>query len=153
MKNNKLTYYLLIPAVMIIWGIIIYKIVVRNDDRKVSETRINAPKKGKAVNENEIYQLINNYSDPFFGEHPQLNEVSSSDRQEVVKPKVEKKWPVIRFDGYILNGNKIKCHLTVSGEDKILQVNEKVIEDYIVSAITPDSVKINCEGNSRWLKK
>ena len=43
--------------------------------------------------------------------------------------------------------------MTINGEDKILQVNEKIMEDYMVSAITPDSVEINSQGNSRWFKK
>lgn len=138
---------------MIIWGIIIYKISVKDDDFTEHNALSNAPLKEKVSIENEVYQLKNNYSDPFFHELPQTTAEQNDDVKEVVKPKIEKKWPAILFDGYILNGNKIKCHLTVNGEDKILQVHDKVLEDYIVSAITHDSVEINCQGNSRWFKK
>jgi hypothetical protein len=152
MKNKKLTYYVLIPAVLLIWGIIIYKISLKRDDFIESNIPSNVSRNAKTPKENEGYQLISNYPDPFFHESFQIEE-ESSDVQAVVKPKIEKKWPAIRFDGYILNGNKIKCHLTVNGEDKILQVQETILEDYVVSAITPDSIRINCQGNSRWYKK
>lgn len=152
MKNKKLTYFFLVPAVLLIWGIIIYKISAKRDDFNEPNILSNVSRKAKTPEKDEGYQLINNYPDPFFHESFQIEE-ENTDVLEVVKPKIEKKWPAIRFDGYILNGNKIKCHLTVNGEDKILQVQETILEDYIVSAITPDSVKINCQGNSRWFKK
>ena len=153
MKNKKFTYYVLFPAVIIIWGIIIYKITVKDEDFKSYNIRSSLPKKEKSGNENDVYSLINNYPDPFFHDLPQTDDTFSSEEQEVEKPKVEKKWPAFHFDGYIVNGNKVRCHLTINGEDKIQQVQEKVIEDYVITAITPDSVKINCQGNSRWYKK
>jgi hypothetical protein len=153
MKNKKLTYFVLFPAVIIIWGIIIYKITNKDDDFKGNNVYSNTRKKEKTEIKNEVYELINDYSDPFFHELSQTTKAESSDTPEAVKPRIEKKWPAIRFDGYIVNGNKIKCHLTINSEDKILQVHEKIMDDYIVSAITPDSVEINCLGNSRWFKK
>jgi len=153
MKNKKLTYYVLIPSVIIIWGLIIYKIVMRDNGHIQSNDFSRISKVKQAVIEKNTYQLLDNYPDPFFCDYSQSDERFSSDDQEVVLPKSEKKWPAIRFNGYILNGKKIKCHLTINGEEKILQVNEKVTDDYIVSVITPDSVKIDCQSSYQWFKK
>lgn len=127
--------------------------MVKDDDFTVPDKLSTIPKKERAVSEIVEYQLLNNYRDPFFHGLAQADEEFDPDEQVVVKPKIERKWPEIRFDGYILNGKKIKCHLTINGEDKILQVHEMVLEDYMVTAITSDSVEINCQGNSRWFKK
>lgn len=153
MKNKKFTYYVLFPAVILVWGLIVYKIVVKDGDYTAANELSGIQKKEQPIVENEAYELLNNYPDPFLQEYPQAEENFDSGELEVAVPKTVKKWPTIRFDGYILNGTKIKCHMTINGEDKILQVNENVIEDYIVSKITPDSVQINSQGNSRWFKK
>jgi hypothetical protein len=153
MKNKKFTYFVLLPAVITIWGLIVYRIVTKNDSFSLPEKYSGIPKKERSVVENKDYQLLNNYKDPFYQHLPQADETFNSDEQEINKPKKERKWPVIRLNGYILNGNKIKCHLTINGEDKILQVQENVLEDYIVSVITPDSIKISSQGDSRWFKR
>lgn len=153
MKNKKFTYYVLFPSVIIVWGLIVYKIVVKDGDYTVTNEPPGIQKKEQPKAEDEGYELLNNYPDPFLQEYPQADEYFDSGEPEVAAPKTVKKWPTIRFDGYIVNGTKIKCHMTINGEDKILQVNEKVMEDYIVLAITPDSVEINSQGNSRWFKK
>jgi len=153
MKNKKFTYYVLFPAVILVWGLIIYKIVVKDGDYTVANEPSGIQKKEQSKVENEGYELLNNYPDPFIEGYPQAEENFDSGEPEVAVPKTMKKWPTIRFDGYIINGTKIKCHMTINGEDKILQMNEKIMEDYMVSAITPDSVEINSQGNSRWFKK
>jgi hypothetical protein len=153
MKNKKITYYILLPAVIVIWSLIVYKIKVRDNEYKKINEFSNTSKKERSISEDKEYQLLNNYKDPFFQHFSQTNKTFSSEEKKIVKPKNEKKWPAIRFDGYILNGDKIKCHLTVGGEDKILQEHEKILEDYIVLAITRDSVKIGSQGDSRWFKK
>jgi hypothetical protein len=153
MKNKKFTCYVLIPAVTIIWGIIIYKIIVKDDDSAALAALSNTPKKEKSVSEKDVYQLINNYTDPFNSETHQKKVSLISDLNDAVEPKIENKWPAIRFNGYVLNGKKMKCHLTVDGEDKILQEHESILKDCIVSAITSDSVKIIYLANSRWFKK
>jgi len=153
MKNKKITYYILLPAVIAIWGLIVYRIVAKNDSYSLPEKYSGSLKKEPSVAEDKDYQLLNNYRDPFSQHFPQADETFDSDEREINEPKKEKKWPAIRLNGYILNGNKIKCHLTINGEDKILQVQEKVLENYIVSLITPDSVKISSQGDSRWFKR
>ena len=153
MKNKKFTYYVLFPAVILVWGLIVYKIVVKDGDYTVTNEPSSIQKKEQSNVENDGYELFNNYPDPFLEGYPQAEENFGSGEPEVTVPKTVKKWPIIRFDGYIINGTKIKCHMTINGEDKILQVNEKAMEDYVVSAITPDSVEINSQGNSKWFKK
>lgn len=153
MKNKKLTYYVLIPAVIIIWGIIIYKIRVKDDDNAKLAALANTHKKEKSVSEKDVYQLINNYADPFISELHQTKEALILDLNDAAKPKIENKWPEIRFNGYVLNGKKMKCHLTINGEDKILQEHDSILKDCIVSAITSDSVKIIYLENFRWFKK
>lgn len=126
---------------------------MRDADHFRSDDFSGISKVKQAVAEKNTYQLLNNYPDPFFCDNSQSDETFRSDDQEVVLVKNEKKWPVIRFNGYIQNGKKIKCHLTVNGEERILQMNEQVTDDYIVSVITPDSVKIDSQSKSQWYRK
>lgn len=152
MKNKKLTNYFLIPAVITIWSIIAYKITIKDDDSSGINSFNDGPKKEQISKENKEYALINNYADPFFHKEPKV----ISDPlpvSEVVKPKVENVWPTIRFNGYILNGSIVRGHLTVNGEDKILQVNETASENCYVTALTSDSVQLKYLGNSQWFKK
>lgn len=153
MKNKKFTYFVLIPAVLIIWGIIIYRISVKDDDFSVYEVNSNTPTIEKTGLENDVYQLINNYSDPFLVAPKPMAEAKKSNVEVYAKSKLENTWPDIRFNGYILNAKEVRGHLNINNEDKILQVHEVFLENYVVSAITPDSVQIRCKGESKWFKK
>ena len=108
MKNKKFTYYVLFPAVILVWGLIVYKIVVKDGDYTVANEPLGIQKKEQSKVENESYELLNNYPDPFIEGYPQAEENFDSGEPEVAVPKTVKKWPTIRFNGYIINGTKIK---------------------------------------------
>lgn len=150
MKNKKFTYFVLLPSVLFIWSLIVYKILdSKNADYTPTES-FNKKQKSEDIIENEDYQLLNNYQDPFFSQQPYSDELFDAG-DEVIVP--QKKWPAIRFNGYIVNGTKVRCHMTINNEDKILQEKEKFAEDFIISKITPDSVKVSSESDSKWYKK
>lgn len=152
MKNKKITYFVLLPSVLFIWGMIVYRILNGRSEDYIPIQTFNNTRKLEVVPDNFEYQLLKNYKDPFSSQEYYSNELYDTEAI-TVETKIQKKWPKIRLNGYIVNGTKIKCHLTVNEEDKILQENEKVLEDFFVSRITPDSIKISCKNDSRWYKK
>jgi len=126
--------------------------MVKDDDFTRYGQLPDISKKEKEDINNKDYQLIDNYSDPFFGwVRPTVTSTSHVGIR--VQPKPEVKWPEIHFNGYILNKNIVRGHLTINGEDKILQLNETILDNCLVTAITPDSVQVRYQGNSRWFKK
>lgn len=150
MKNKKFTYFVLLPAVLFVWGLIIHRIMDSRSEDNTPISVLNYPPKPEEIVAKKDYQLLNSYNDPFSSHKAYSSKCNEA--SEVVKPKNQKRWPEIRLNGYVVNGTKIKCHLTVNNDDRILQENEKILEDFIVSRITPDSVKISCKGDSRWYK-
>ena len=118
MKNKK-TLYILIPAVLIIWGLIVYKIFSWSDDPG-TDTLLPIAKKTLPVTDSVDKSVIHaNYPDPFLkdktykasGTVPAGNKVANvanSDSKKttvVVKTPPVAKWPKIRYDGLIINKN------------------------------------------------
>lgn len=144
---------MLLPAVLLIWGLITYRILARDNEDYSPKNLLNNTSEIQLVPKNREYKLLYNYRDPFSGQQSYPDKLESPDDTKVQQHKIQLKWPAIRFNGYIINGNKIKCHLTIESEDKIFQENEKISDNYVVSKITSDSIEVSCSSESRWYKK
>jgi hypothetical protein len=115
---KKTTLYLLFPLVVIIWGIVIYKVVGAFGDEKIykpaavklSENEIKREKK-------DTFSLLPIDRDPFLG-HYYKKPVTT--KPTPVSPERKVEWPEISYLGLITDsGNSSEVH--------ILQVNGKQI--------------------------
>ncbi len=120
MKNTKITY-LLIGIVILIWGIIVFRLVSTVTDDHTTKTKYsnNIARKEKEINEN--YKLKLNYRDPFLGK---------SYKKELPKRKIIKKpiitVPTINLDGIQLKGvirnNKHKIAIVnFNGQEQLIK--------------------------------
>lgn len=102
MKNKRNTY-LLLASVVIIWGIIIYKMIgAVSPDSPIAETEIVlAGFTPKPLQQQEVFSTSEHQRDPFLGGFitPKTKKTSAKTRKSVPKP--EKPQISIRFSGMI----------------------------------------------------
>jgi len=119
MKNRKLLY-ILVPAVFIIWGIILYRIFswLGNDKREYSGS-VSVLKSSHLPTTPDTFSLRLNYPDPF-GFHSLADRKINSSGGKIIR---EKKWPPISFYGTVSDGKKKKifASLRISGNDMVLK--------------------------------
>ncbi len=149
MKNKKLTYFVLFPAVIIIWGVVVYKIIAKDQHGAMKHSIPVPVSKEDKITGNKGYQLLINYPDPFI---PGKKTVPAKKRENpIAGPKHH--WPNIRFNGYVLNGNTTKAHVTIDGKNMILSVHEKFSDGCILTRITRDSIRIKYKNDIKWFRQ
>jgi hypothetical protein len=133
MKNKKLAYILL-PVVLLVWGIVGYKLYVKffgEEDAIVASTEIVSEDKANAITDH--FEIANNYRDPFLGNAVREAVVSSQpttaplQRQTVVIPPVMKPvvyWPAIKVGGIV---NEKKFMGIISGKNVLLSKGEQAL--------------------------
>lgn len=160
-KNKKLTI-LLICAVAAVWGIIIFRIVFREDS---SGSHV-IPSKMKIVDEpldqyfvkEDTVELLLSYRDPFLGHvasgtRERVEQVSQPVAIEVpyVEPVVIN-WPDIVYAGYINNGNKKVCIVSVNGREQMIAEGE-TFENVKLVKNSNDSILVEWQGNRKYVKQ
>ncbi|MFI5219067.1 MAG: hypothetical protein ACHQNT_06225 [Bacteroidia bacterium] len=128
MKNKK-TVYILLPLAVLIWGIIIYKIILSlsPDETAMSSEQFNLPA-ATSSNAPDTFSIIANYRDPFLGKQASLNPAPV--KALVIKktlPPVSKPWPDIKYNGTMKNASSKKefAFVQINGKEYIMKLNEE----------------------------
>lgn len=160
MKNKKLSWILL-PAVLSIWGMIGWKVyaAINGDDETFSE---NSPqteihKDTSAVPED--YTLSLNYRDPFFEPRPQPKAVSTNVKKtetQSVKnsaPQITQ-WPSVAYGGLVrqTQSGKTVGFLIVNGSSHFVNGGD-VAGELTVVKMWSDSVEVKFGKESRRIRK
>jgi len=144
MKNKKFIY-ILIPSVIIIWGLVLRQIIYLSKPKSQS---VIIYKNEKATEKEELvsYKILANYQDPFLGRIPskksekpvKQNNVGRITRKNII---LSDRKPELKYYGMIIcENNKVGL---VSYEEKLILVRElSKINDLFISAITTDSITI-----------
>lgn len=155
MKNKKLAY-LLVPLVLLIWGHIIYKLVVGYSEvETVMEDIAPAPVLKEVQLKTEAYELYANYADPFLKRQPKGDNVvttpttnTTTQHATVVPVKVEpkpvqEKWPDIEYKGSIINNTtkEVVAMMSIDKKNQLLKKNDSYKELTLVDIAT-DSVVV-----------
>lgn len=160
MKNKAMTYVLGI-SVLLVWGIIIYRIVdtVGEDDLPIGVASNNTNK--------EVYndyalpadtgQLSLNYRDPFGLSKPKDTTVAVVKRDILVnnakpsKPAFD--WGFVRYSGYIRNpgSKKLLAIVSINGKTMMMAEGEKADGVQLVSN-RQDSIKVTAGGKTTFIK-
>jgi hypothetical protein len=160
MKNKK-TMYFLIPAVILVWGMIIYKIYQASD----TGPRINKPIAEKIIEENEgieeVYMLALNYRDPFFGKAPSMPTVKERIKAEnnvatdaITRDIITELSSRLQFHGIIDNprqSSRIGL-ITYQGRRTIVRQNE-YIDDIKIVDISSGFIQVVYENNKYNINK
>jgi hypothetical protein len=160
MKNKKLAYILL-PAVILIWGAIFYRIfnAANGDEKSIAAE---GPHKGAASERSytDTFSIIANYRDPFLGK---LLSVTSDHPKPAIKqqkapdPKpqpVALAWPALAYSGMIKNQRSSMqlAILHVNGQSHNVKTGE-TIDGVQVVRIFKDSVEVAFQKEKRIIRK
>ena len=152
MLKNKTSLYLLFPLVIIIWGVVIYKLVGAFKDEPVI-----IPARPRAMGEivkrvqRDTFSLLPIDRDPFLG-HYYKKPVQAKAKPEIPVQKVE--WPEISYLGMISDtGKSSEIHiLQLNGRQLILEKNQVAEEIRIISS-KAGQVTLLYKGERKIFKK
>ncbi len=160
MKNKKNLYFL-IPAVVIIWGLIIYRVIDFSEEEasnNIRPTRSALPSAEKKA----AYDLKPAYPDPFLknladrsnSTVSMLTEEEPPAVRNVVAPIPQRPTVEITYKGFVTpTGENIRVALlTIAGKEVFLKAGESSAE-ILVRQIFADSVVLEIGGKPLTVKK
>ena len=159
MKNKKTTYILLV-AVVALWGTIVYKFFSGGDEE--FEVEYVKPKKQVHIPSStmpDTFDVVANYRDPFFGKVYKKKQNTHVVKKPLkqVKKKEEKKepeivvhWPRLDYRGLINSETKSVGLILYEGKERIIMPGDS-LEGIYVKALTADSVALSFMGEERMV--
>ena len=126
MKNKK-NIYILFPAVILIWSILIYKIVAATKPMKAELQVETAQFKPLQLQESATFTVNTNYRDPFLGTISQKKKVKPKKRTvKVAKQKPKVPFPKIIYKGVVSSkGKKSQVFLiAINGQQFFFKRNQ-----------------------------
>ena len=160
--KNKNTMYVLLVCVLIIWGLIFYRVFagISSDD---TSSFVLPPKQSLQTitqKEEDKFILLANYRDPFLGSTSRaisnsivsLNNFSGQSKSKVKKEKVTIDWSFLDYIGIVYNKeNKKKIGLlVVSGQEYMVNDNE-VVNGVTILRKERDSIQVEYKGFKKWV--
>jgi type II secretory pathway component PulC len=161
MKGKK-GIYIMLPLVLLIWVMIIYKIyktVNGSDDNAIVQFQDTPASSAKLAL--DTFTLIANYRDPFLGkivndysERKTNINTGSSKNLAPIPTKTITPWPSINYMGIIKNqkSSKQNALIQVNGKELVLKEGDKT-DGLILRKIQKDSVEFIREKETRYFKK
>ena len=148
MKNKK-NIKVLLPLVVIIWGILIFKIVdaFRPDDVNFKQGVVSSFK-APSVKEKEQFNLKAVESDPFL-ETP-YTKSSKKNKTSIKRVENETPWPSIQYLGLVSDNNsKSKIFIvSINGQQQLLGTGETT-QDVKVIKGNSESVTLKFNGHTQ----
>lgn len=151
MKNKK-NIYILLPIVLLIWGIVIFQFfsfTTSDDaaDNKPTELNIKPLK----ITKRDTFSINVNYRDPFLGKMYVPNSKIKNTNATIKKqPKKENTivWPIIKYKGLISDTkDKTKIFiLIISGQNYYMKIGDTANEVFLKSG-DKESVYVKYKGD------
>lgn len=162
MKNKKFTY-VLGCLVLLVWGIIVYRIFSsmggdEEDQIPVAVKVSKEPYKDYTVNK-DTTRLLLNYKDPF-EIIKQLDTVIKAESHKLlttksipVTTKPAFNWGFIKYSGYVRNPGSKKLIAILNINGKVLMMTEGETADQVkLVKNLQDSIKVNFNGKTTFIK-
>lgn len=157
MKNKKIIY-LLLPLVIIIWGVVLYRVF------SITAAEPILPVPGNTLSNKDIktsvldtFSIDANYRDPFLDKvvHvPVENKIKSTPLPKVEKILIPLKWPVLTYLGIIKNqdsGKKITL-INIDGESNFMKEGDEVSGIHLLK-VYKDSVEVSFMKERKMVRK
>lgn len=159
LMNKKKINIFLIPAVILLWVLIIYRIIAYTkpaNPQNISNFVFNDTNPITAQKDTIV--LLADYRDPFKPgpyQFRELHKTTTSKITPVIKPKIVKPvWPKIEFGGIVKKSCSETEYAVVKVNDKTeLMVGKDEIEGMRIKNLTPDSIQIELQYEIRTFKK
>ncbi len=166
MKNKKLTYILL-PVVIFIWGLIIYRIIDFKKEKNIPIHNRNITLTDTIKENTSQYRLMVNYSDPFL-KHTYIAEKPKEEVQVFEPPKRNivrqnrqpvrnnirrnVRWPEIIYRGMVSDSSKRIIGLLEIDKKNFLIEKGNVINDINVLNLQEDSLVLIYQNDTQTVK-
>ena len=155
MKGKQMQYLLLI-LVVIIWGIIAYRLysswLPQNNYRFDGNIALSNDSITKSLMDS--FDLKLNYADPFLYEQYTPNQTNRSNNLGKKKESmqiIQEEPPSIIYKGYSLNNNSItRINLLINGKRYTTKPNSKV-EEILISKCYRDSIIVVWKGKNKTI--
>jgi type II secretory pathway component PulC len=142
MKKNKKTY-LLLGAVLVIWGVLGFKIIeaINPSEELIAMVKLPTTNFGVAAKKRDTFSITANYRDPFLGTMPKTKKPKKSKKKVVKKVETPKK--NIAYAGSVAeNGsNKRLFFISIEGQQHIMSQGETVAEVKLVTG-NQENIKV-----------
>lgn len=152
LKNKKITY-LLIILVILIWGLVFYKIYSKfGGGKRVERSLLKSVGTIENSKGDIIFALILDYPDPFLkagglvDNHPVIAG-SNPQKQTIV-------WPTVEYRGCVVLSNKKECTglLKIQNSDLLVKQGKEYF-GVKIRTITKDSIFVAYKTQSHWLSR
>jgi type II secretory pathway component PulC len=162
MKSKK-SLYILLAAVVIIWGLIIYRIITNvSFSAKQPQIYSNTHQVETKQLVLDSFSIVANYRDPFLDKRRKLKTTKPVVKKTAIKKKIVEK-PVkniikpnynIRYKGLIAkqSNNKSLAILSINGKEVLLRYKENY-KDLTLLKILKDSVLIGSPNGNFYIKR
>jgi hypothetical protein len=153
MKNKK-NIYILLPIVLLIWGIVIFQFFsFTTSDTVVDKKSSDYNFKPLKIAVRDTFGINVNYRDPFLGKmyaSGSTTKVKSSNSTIKKLPKKEDAiiWPIIKYKGLISDTkDKTKIFLLIiSGQNHYMKIGDTANEVFLKSG-DKESIYVRFKGN------
>lgn len=161
MKNKK-TLYVLVPLLLIVWGLVFYRFFssLHKENKKIDSTATISPIKEMTTVVADTFSILANYHDPFLsgkwdGEENSVKTIIASPPAPIIvqqKPVII--WPALNYCGIVANkriGRKMAI-MQIAGYERFMEEGD-VINGVLIINIGKDSVLTQYQQEVRWVKK
>ena len=163
MKNKK-AVYILLPLVILIWGIIFYRIFKGTSG---SQYKVQTPKvestRGKLTSD-DSFSIYANYADPFLKNIREKKKLQKSKKstQQNNKRNISSRrrrrtitrWPQIRYKGIVRNQEKTKHVFLVEIKKSSFLVHPgDTLKNVIIENCYEDSIVVSYEGKKKTIER
>ena len=154
--NKKVLTYILVIAIMIIWGNGIYMLMNRIHNQNNTNTGIGnfvPPELPKSLM--DTFHIKADYRDPFLGGTKKVSVPTNT--ATIIKPvpiPVVIKWPTITYFGMIKNqkSNKQLVIVTIDGQSHNMKTGS-IVSEVTLNKIYKDSIEVTYQKNKKIIKK
>ena len=152
MKKQQKTYVLL-GAVLLIWGIIGVQIYnrINPSESEIEVVTGSSSFERKTTTENVTYQLKPIYRDPFFGKFP-VKKKKKKKKPKTVKKEPQKPFPNIIYNGLIKGATENTYILTINRKQHIVKKGE-IVDNISILKGTSSEVTIGFEKQQKIFEK
>lgn len=159
--NNKKTLFLLVPAVLVIWGLVAYRLV-----DALGEPDFEIPNSGQKVitqerdTDTNLYVLNLEYPDPFRPDKSSSSEKAkpaSKSPQETKSTKITFKpialhWPRVQYRGLIVKKGQSLCLVEIDGQIYFMSLGDRERGLELIDAKS-DSIQFKFHREKKYFKK
>lgn len=155
MKNKKAIYFLL-PVVLVVWGLIFYKIVFREPADTIMPAMVYHTIHHGDSSVLDTFSIVARYRDPFLGKTFANDSVTPKVHtagHAITKPAAPPlQWPKIVFSGLVAGKNGRLAIISIADKQYLASTGDK-LDSFLVVAIFPDSVVIKCNHEKKTFYK